>query len=110
MTAEDFVSGFYVERKSLIDLYFQKESQTDVSELIQSLNLNQEQQHILKKILTASLRDCIYTTLLGLDGAASIGNVQQLYSVQDEDGNELTGGEIEAYAWEYFHNRPDEYL
>ena len=105
MTPEEFVKEFYIERESLINLYFQRENQTDVSSLIQSLNLNSEQEIIFKKILYLSFRDLIYTILLGLDGAASIGTKQQLYSIHDEEGNELTGGDIEANAWEYFHNR-----
>lgn len=33
---------------------------------------------------------------------ASLGGTQQLYALQDEDGNELTG-ELSAYAWRAFH-------
>jgi DNA topoisomerase VI subunit A len=109
MTPEEFVREFYLERKSHINLYFERENQTDVSSLIQSLNLNSEQEKVFKKILNASFRDLIYTILLGLDGAASIGTKQQLYRIHDEDGNELTGGDIETYAWEYFHNRKEDY-
>lgn len=50
------------------------------------------------------LRDAFYTTLLGLDGEAQIGERQETFKIEDENGNELTGGEIESYAWEYFHN------
>jgi hypothetical protein len=32
-----------------------------------------------------------------------LGGEQVTYSLRDEDGNELTGGEIEASAWEQFH-------
>jgi hypothetical protein len=55
--------------------------------------------------LDAVLRDAFYTVLLGLDGEAQIGGHQETYEITDENGNILTGGEIESYAWEYFHNR-----
>ncbi len=72
--------------------------------MIQSLNLDHKQLGTLKEILMATLRDAFYTTLLGLDGEAQIGDRQEAYRLTDEQGNELTGGEIEAFAWEYFHN------
>lgn len=108
MTAEEFVKEFYIERESLIEMYFQKANPNYVSNLIVGLKLNAEQEIRLKKILYASFRDLIYTILLGLDGAAKIGTKQQLYKIFDKDGNELTCNEIEYYAWEYFHNRADD--
>jgi hypothetical protein len=104
MTADEFAKGFYLERQSLIDTYFNADSKTDISELIQSLNLGDKGTERLRQILNGSLRDAFYTVLLGLDGEASIGDKQILYKVFDEDNNELTGGEIEVAAYEYFHN------
>lgn len=104
MTADEFVKGFYLERQSLIDTYFNADSNTDVSALIQSLNLDDKGIERLRQILNGSLRDALYTILLGLDGEASIGNKQTLYKLFDEDNNELSGGEIEVAAYEYFHN------
>ncbi|MGL5234671.1 MAG: hypothetical protein ACRC8Z_07950 [Empedobacter falsenii] len=104
MTADEFAKGFYLERQSLIDTYFNADSKTDVSELIQSLNLDDKGTERLRQILNGSLRDAFYTVLLGLDGEASIGDKQTLYKILDEENNELTGGEIEASAYEYFHN------
>lgn len=104
MTPEEFVKGFYLEQKTLVDMYFNPNGQTDVSKLIQSLNLNSERTETLRQILMAALRDALYTTLLGLDGEAQIGGRQETYIIKDQNGNELTGGEIEGFAWEYFHN------
>ena len=104
MTADEFVKGFYLERQSLIDTYFNADSKTEVSALIQSLNLDDKGIERLRQILNGSLRDTLYTILLGLDGEASIGDKQTLYKLFDEDNNELTGGEIEVAAYEYFHN------
>jgi hypothetical protein len=104
MTSEDFVEGFYKERKSLLELYFETNDKTDVKELIHRLNLDEEKLVVLKQIINSVLRDAYYTILLGLDGEAQIGDRQETYSIKDEDGNELAGGKIEGYAWEYFHN------
>lgn len=104
MTPEEFVKNFYLERKSLIDSYFNADSKTDVSELISDLNLDEQKTEKLRQVLNGVLRDAFYTTLLGLDGEALIGDRQETYRIEDEDGKELTGGEIESKAWEYFHN------
>ncbi|WP_181858425.1 hypothetical protein [Winogradskyella arenosi] len=47
------------------------------------------------------MTDVFYTILLGLDGCASIGGIQETYELKDENGNQLNG-EIEGYAYEYF--------
>jgi|SRR5690554_1662063 hypothetical protein len=104
MTPEEFVKNFYLERKTLVDLYLSSDNKTDVSKLIADLQLDEEKTERLRQILNGALRDAFYTTLLGLNGEAQIGERQEIYKIEDENGNELTGGEIESYAWEYFHN------
>lgn len=104
MTVDEFVKGFYLERQSLIDTYFNADSRTEVSALIQSLNLEDKETERLRQILNGSMRDTLYSILLGLDGEASIGDKQTMYKLFDEENNELTGGEIESFAYEYFHN------
>lgn len=104
MTPEEFVKNFYLERKSLVDFYLSSKNKTDVSKLIVDLKLDEQKTEILRQILNGVLRDAFYTTLLGLDGEAQIGERQEIYKIEDENGMELTGGEIEGYAWEYFHN------
>lgn len=104
MTPEEFVKNFYLERKALVDLYLSSDKETDVSNLIADLNLDEGKTEKIRQILNGVLRDAFYTTLLGLDGVAQIGEQQAAFRIEDENGNELTGGEIESYAWEYFHN------
>ncbi len=70
--------------------------------LIQSLNLTDQQMETMKKIMDGTLTDIFYTVLLGLDGSASIGGIQELYDLKVENGNQLSG-EIEGHAYEYFH-------
>lgn len=104
MTPEEFVKNFYLECKTLVDLYLNADNETDVSKLIADLQLDEQKTEKLRQILNGVLRDAFYTTLLGLDGEAQIGERQETYKIEDENGNELTGGEIEGFAWEYFHN------
>lgn len=41
--------------------------------------------------------------MLALDGEASLGGIQMMYKLFDEDGNELTGsGNIESGAFKQF--------
>lgn len=104
MTAKEFVELFYIEKSELINQYFGHEQTTEVGLNLAQLGLNSEQMKKIKSIIDTALTDTIYTVLLGLDGEASIGNVQQNYKLYDESGNKLTGhGEIEQYAYEYFH-------
>ena len=102
MTPEDFVKAFYKEKEQLLKLYFDKNQETAVGVEIQSLKLRFGKKDKLRKILDLALKDALYTILLGLDGATSIGDKQEIYSLHDETGNELTGGDIQGLAWEYF--------
>jgi len=104
MTPEEFVKNFYLERKSLVNLYLNSDSETYVSKLITDLQLDELKTEKLRQIINEVLRDGFYTILLGLDGEAKIGERQETYKIEDGNGNELTGGEIEGFAWEYFHN------
>jgi hypothetical protein len=54
--------------------------------------------------LDTALIDVLYTLLLGLDGSAQIGGVQEVFQIRDEAGNLISNcGEIEAAAYEQFH-------
>ncbi len=109
MTPEEFVKNFYLERKILVDLYLSSDNETDVSKLIADLKLDEEKIEKFRQILNGILRDAFYSTLLGLEGVVQIGGRQETYKIEDENGNGLTGGEIESYAWEYFHNNKFEF-
>lgn len=56
----------------------------------------------LYELLNLVLNENYYTLLLGLDGEAALGNVQNAYKLYDEDGNLLNEcGEIEEAAYRY---------
>ncbi|WPO77076.1 hypothetical protein [Flavobacterium sp. KACC 22761] len=108
MTSEEFVKGFYLERKLTINSAFSGNNETYVSSLINQLNLDAENNEKLKHLISVLLTDTFYTILLGLDGEASIGHEQHAYKLLDEENNEIAGGEIEGYAYDYFHNNQAE--
>ncbi len=103
MTAEEFVKAFYLEKESLFNSAFDANNKSTISSLIKELNLDIENNKKLEQIISTLLTDTFYTILLGLDGAASIGDTQHLYQISDEDGNEISGGGIESHAYDYFH-------
>ena len=100
---------FYNEKNQLIEQYFDNPHSTEVGLKISNLGLTEEQMTNMKDIIDTVLTDAMYTILLGLDGEASIGNVQQTYRLYDEQKCELTNcGEIEQYAYEYFHENKEQ--
>jgi len=104
MNAKEFVRNVYQDKEYMVNLYFDAGSETAVGQLINSLEINTEQKTKLRAIIDGALTDAYYSLLLGLDGCASIGGLEQTdFQLFDEEGNELTGGEIEAYASEFFH-------
>jgi hypothetical protein len=110
MTPKEFVEGFYKEKQDLSKEYLLPDSRTQVGTLIKSMELNKEQSEILEKLLDSSFTDIFYTILLGLDGCASIGGLtQQQFTILDENKNQVCGeehlGEVEALAYEYFHEK-----
>lgn len=103
MNAKEFVKLFYTEKNDMLESYFSKLTETEVGLNIANLGLTTEQMEKMKNIIDTVITDTMYTILLGLDGEASIGNIQQIYKIYDENGCEISNfGEIEAYAYEYF--------
>jgi len=102
MNTEEFVKAFHKEKQGFMAEYLSKNPETEVGQLIKSLGLTKKQNDIMEKIMDNALTDVFYTVLLGLDGCASIGGIQEIYDLKDENGNQLSG-KIEGYAHEYFH-------
>ena len=103
MTTREFAKAFYAEKEELLGEYFDPGTESEVGTLIRGLGLDARKAAVLRRIIDGVLSDALYTVLLGLDGAGSIGGVQARYTVQDEDGNLLTGGDLEGAAWEVFY-------
>jgi hypothetical protein len=107
MTPEEFVQCFVAEKETLLQTYFMPDSETDVGMRLGKLGLDSERLLAVREILDGALTDAFYTVLLAIDGEASLGGKQILYKLLDDNGTELTGGEIEAAAWEAFHGEEE---
>ncbi|HEX8312868.1 MAG TPA: hypothetical protein VF614_16210 [Chthoniobacteraceae bacterium] len=105
MTPEEFVQCFRRTKDELLSVYFDASSGSATATQLAALARSQEEVAALQQIVSTVLTDAFYTALLGLDGCASLGGVQQSYRIQDEHGAELCTGDgtIEALAHDYFH-------
>lgn len=106
MSPEEFVKNFHLEKQNILHSSFdnQMEYRSLTSKKIEELNLDEIQIEKLKEIVSGLLTDTFYTILLGLDGSASIGSIQQSFKIYDEKGNLISkDGDLEEYAYEYFH-------
>ncbi|WP_346769515.1 hypothetical protein [Chryseobacterium sp.] len=106
MTTKEFVKNFYQEKQNILNSSFntQSEYRSLVSTKIEELKLNDIETEKFKKIISYLLDDTFYTILLGLDGSASIGDSQEAFKIYDEEDNLISeGGDLESYAYEYFH-------
>ena len=112
MTTEDFVRSFKVQKEEMLEIYFSesptaaKSSVAHVGTYVRSLRLNAEQSQTMRKILDMALTDAFYSILLGFDGCARIGNMeQQSFQVRSEDGSLVCRGDgkLEGIAYECFH-------
>lgn len=104
MNDREFTEEFFKLKETLVKDYCSGEEATAVSKLVESMELNSIQKDTMKQVLDLALTDALYTVLLGLEGAASIGEKQESYKLISEDGEELTGKDIEEHAWEIFQN------
>lgn len=96
MNADDFAKLCRQEKDSILKDYAE-------GSRLAALRLDDSQASSLRTLLNDALTDAFYTLLLGLDGCASIGGVQQVYKVHDESGNLISDcGDLEAAAYEHF--------
>lgn len=102
MTPRDFAACFAREKEHLLALHMTGK-QTPAGTAIAELGLSWGQKVKLRTAINDILTDAFYTVLLALDGTASIGGKQMLYTLRDDKGREITGKDLEAHAYEYFH-------
>jgi len=106
MTSDEFVKNFYLEKLKFLKSSFEQSSQypNTVNTKIKEMRLTEIQTDQLKEVMDRLLNDVFYSILLGLDGECPIGNIQQVYSLYDEEGCLISNcGELEANAYQYFH-------
>ncbi|MEA2462338.1 MAG: hypothetical protein QOJ98_85 [Acidobacteriota bacterium] len=103
MTARKFVAAWKREKQNMVKEFRSAASSSLVAEKIRDLNLTSAQRKQVIAIMDTALTDAFYTLLLGLDGSASIGGIQQTYKIYGEDRKLISDfGEIEAEAAEAF--------
>jgi hypothetical protein len=108
MTTEEFVQGFCREKQSLLQFYLDRLAQADGGPIAQYVTLRDGQQLAVAELLENVLSNVFYSTLLGLEGSASIGGAQTRYELRDSAGNSLNNGDLGGYAWQYFQNGGEE--
>lgn len=103
MTSQQFVQLAKAERDSFFESCFDPASGMLVAMKIAALQLDPARMKIMREVIGGLLTDVFYTWLLALDGCASFGGEQNDYFLADEDGNVISGGNIEVCAYEAFH-------
>ncbi|GGA29365.1 hypothetical protein [Dyella nitratireducens] len=83
MDATEFVSLWKAEKQIILELLDREDSH--VTRCIADMALTERQRRKLRHVIELVLSDTLYTLLLGLDGAAPIGNVQACYTIYDSD-------------------------
>ena len=105
MSPEEFVASVRRELDERVALYLTDPPATEVGLALSKLALSPEDRRILNRTVATLLAETYYGVLLALDGAASLGGVQQCYSLHDETGAKLSG-ELEGLAWEQLMASP----
>ena len=104
MTPQDFARIFVAHKSDLFAAYSESGSETAVGNMLSTFSNETERERVLA-IIDDVLTDSLYSVLLGLDGAGSIGGTQQAYSIQSENGESVLSagsGELEGAAYEAF--------
>ncbi len=101
MNARQFVTCWKNEKDSYLSAI--REGQSSAGQQFKELGLSAEQSEKLWAALDTTLTDVFYTLLLGLDGSAQIGGVQETFQIHDEAGNLISKcGDLEVEAYEQF--------
>jgi hypothetical protein len=97
MDIKQFVACWAEQKETLLDDYY-------LTNRLKEVGLPPEQLEQFKHAVDAILTDSMYSLLLGLDGAAAIGSIQQPYVISTANGQVLShgDGELEAQAWREF--------
>ena len=106
MTSDEFAKNFYIEKLNFLKSCFQEQPDypSAVNIKIKKMALSSTQKEQLEEVIDLLLNDVFYGVLLGLDGECPIGNIQQGYSIYDEEGCLISDwGELEVSAYDYFH-------
>ncbi|GAB1051234.1 MAG: hypothetical protein Sw1PiTSA_21880 [Shewanella algae] len=103
MNSDQFCELWRKEKEMILERCFNANYGSALSKLVEQINLSSDQREVFAKVVDQLLNDTFYNLLLGLDGCASIGGIQQEYKIYDEHGSLISDcGELEASAYELF--------
>ena len=107
MNATGFALECKRERDAMFALYSDPSGGSAVAAFIEKASLTREQRKLIFAALDTALTDAFYTMLLGIDGAAALGDGQQIYTLRDELGDVVSSGNgaLEQAAYEAFHSK-----
>ena len=100
MTSEEFVTNFRKEKEYMLNMYFDESGDSYTGKLIKSLIAKGVDKEEIKELLGSVLNEAFYTILMGLDGEASLGDMQMQFSIYDD--NNVLIDDIESYAYDEF--------
>ncbi|GHG66672.1 hypothetical protein GCM10010919_14580 [Alishewanella longhuensis] len=104
MTSDEFAELWKMEKDSFLKCCVEADDESELASYVRAMNLSPDQKERFDKAIDQLLTDVFYTLLLGLDGSASIGGVQQPYKILDENDSLISEcGDLEAAAYEKFH-------
>ena len=100
MTSEEFVTNFRKEKDYILNMYFDESGDSYTGKLIKNLIAKGVDKEEIKELLGSVLNEAFYTILMGLDGEASLGDMQMQFSIYDD--NNVLIDDIESYAYDEF--------
>ncbi len=100
----DFVRAAKAERDAMALTYSAANAGSAVGGHLAKAKLTDAQRKEVTAAIDQVLTDAFYTMMLALDGAASLGTIQQSYRILMEDGSEISAGDgsLESAAFQVF--------
>ena len=103
MHAKKFIDAVAASNASLLALYAQgRQGHTRLGTLLDTLALAEGQREQVLALIKLAIDDATYQLVCGIEGSASLGDSQQDYTLQDEEGNTLTGA-LDALLYDKLH-------
>jgi hypothetical protein len=105
MLVREFVEACKEERDALLVMYSAPEGSSAVAAHLEAAGLEAAQRTTVIRAIDQVLTDAFYTMLMALAGSGSLGGVQQIYRLADEEGRLLSPtpqGDLEKLAYAFF--------
>ena len=90
LPAEEFVRRWLNFKKSYLSELKNRRSVSATAQKINMLELTDKQRRLFDSALESALDDIMYSLLLGLDGEAEIGGIQESFTILNENGETVS--------------------